>query len=163
LVHLLPTAACCLIGWAVWLVFRPGLIGSDGMWQLHQAWAGTFHDWFPPAMAVALRQVLLLTGSVGTATPIPSVPRCLGVSAAAVLVAGLPFAVEKALVHRYAVARLHPEDQVLAAELVGVCVRRDGLRAELPYTNAHLLEDRFREKYIPGFVNPLYLYSPADS
>src|SRR6516162_5732708 len=79
LIDLLPNAICCLLGWAVWHVFRPGLIGSDGMWQLHQAWAGTFHDWFPPAMAVAVRQVFLLGGSVGTVTLIQSVLGCLGV------------------------------------------------------------------------------------
>ena len=50
-VHVLPAIVCGLLGWAVWHVFRPGLIGSDGMWQLHQAWAGSYHDWFPPTMA----------------------------------------------------------------------------------------------------------------
>jgi hypothetical protein len=274
-----------LLGWGVWHVFRPGLIGSDGMNQVHQAWAGGFSDWFPPAMAVALRQLLLLGGSVGTATLLQAVLGALGVwqaaraalrygfagavphgreaaaalgvlaallvppsplgyflvflqndgwllvallwavvgwlrlldarlaaappgrvgragwwvaaaggSAGVVLVrhnavvlvplfaalawaaaagrfrylaaagvAALPFAVGAAVAWRYPVERVHPEDQVLAVELVGVCVARDELRAELPYTNAHLLEGRFREKYIPGFVNPLYLYAPAES
>src|SRR5438876_1770544 len=79
LVHLLPAAICCLFGWAVWQVFRPGLIGSDGMWQVHQSWAGSYHDWFPPAMSIGLRQILLLTGSVGTATLLQSLLGCLGV------------------------------------------------------------------------------------
>jgi hypothetical protein len=85
----------------------------------------------------------------------------LAALAAAALVAGLPFAAEKCLAHRYPVARLHPEDQILALDLVGVCVEREELRPHLPYTSAHLIDGKFRERYIPGFVNLMYLYSPA--
>jgi hypothetical protein len=87
----------------------------------------------------------------------------LAAVAAAALVGGFPFAVEKYLAHRYPVARLHPEDQILALDLVGVCVEREELRAHLPYTSAHLLDGKFRERYIPGFVNLMYQYSPADA
>ncbi len=273
-VHVIIGLAAGLLGWGVWHVFRPGLIGSDGMWQVHQAWVGTFNDWSPPATSVVLRWILLATGSVGTTTLVQAVLGCVGVaqaaraalrfafpevlspraeavaavgvlvvllvppsplayflvyvqtdgwylvafawavagwlnllaggrggwwvaaaggSAAAVLarhnavvlvplfaalaavaatgrarlpaavaVAALPFVAGPLLTWPYPVEHIHPVDQILAQELVGVCVAREDLRAELPYTNAHLIADRFREKHVPGFVNPMYLYSPAE-
>jgi hypothetical protein len=81
---------------------------------------------------------------------------------AAAAVAVLPFVAGLTLIWPYPVERLHPVDQILAVELVGVCVDREDLRAELPYTNAHLIEDRFREKHVPGFVNTMFLFSPAE-
>jgi len=272
--HVIIGLAAGLLGWGVSQVFRPGLIGSDGMWQVHQAWAGTFNDWSPPAMSVALRWVLLTTGSLGTATLVQAVLGCAGLAQAAraglrfafpaalsaraeaaaavgvvvvllvppsplayflvyvqtdgwllvalpwavagwlnllaggraawwaaavlgstaavlvrhnavvlvpliavlawlaaagrarlpaaVAVAVLPLVAGPLLTWPYPVERLHPVDQVLAVELVGVCVAREDLRAELPYTNAHLIEDRFRVKHVPGFVNTMYQYSPAE-
>src|SRR5581483_9664868 len=75
----LPAAACAGLGWLVWLVFRPGLAGSDGQWQAQQAAAGAFNDWFPPAMAVALRQSFLRFYSFAPATLVQAVVGCLGV------------------------------------------------------------------------------------
>lgn len=287
----LPVCACATLGWLVWLVFRPGLVGSDGVWQTHQALGGAFNDWFPPVMAVALRQSFLQFQSFAPATLAQAVLGCLGVYhvaraalrfafpgvlaprresvaalgvlavllvppsplahylayvqndgwlipgllwavagwvnleltrpapgvpptrterltrlgwwaaaalgsawavllrhnavvllpafaglaavaayhrgrvaavAAAVLVVALPLGVERAVVAHYRVERLHPEDQVIGLDLVGVCAERDDLRAVLPYTNAHLVGEHFRERYGVGFVNCLYLYHPAE-
>lgn len=82
--------------------------------------------------------------------------------AAAVLVVVLPLAVGAWVKSQCRVESLHPEDQIIALDLVGLCVEHDELREELPYTNRHLLEDRFREQYVPGFVNPFYWYHPED-
>src|SRR5829696_1802193 len=96
--HVIIGLAAGLLGWGVWHVFRPGLIGSDGMWQVHPAWAGTFNDWSPPATSVALRWVLLATRSVGTATLIQAVLGCAGLAQAAR--AALRFAFPGALAPR---------------------------------------------------------------
>jgi hypothetical protein len=280
----LPAAVCAGLGWLVWLIFRPGLVGSDGWWQAEQAAAGLFNDWFPPVMAVVLRQSYLLFHSFAPATLVQAVVGCLGVYhvaraalrfvfpgllaprreslaavgvlvvllappspllyylayvqndgwlmpgllwavagwvnleltrqkpgvrwdrlgwwaaavlgsawavlmrhnavvllpalaglaavaayhrgrlaalAAAALVAALPLAVERVVIHKYRVERLHPEDQIIALDLVSTCAERDDLRALLPYTNAHLIGENFREHYCPGFVNVFYWYHPA--
>lgn len=286
----LPAAVCAGLGWAVWLVFRPGLTGSDGQNQVGQALGSGFTDWFPPVMAVVLRQVFLQFFSFAPATLAQSVLTCLGlyhvaraalrfafpgllsprgeaVAAVGVLVAllappspllyyvaclqndawliagllwavagwvnleltrpaagvpqtrgerltrlgwwaaavlgsawavlmrhnavvllpafaglaavaayhrgrvaavavaaavvVLPLGVERAVIRHCGFARIHPEDQIIGLDLVGICVERDDLRPLLPYTDAHLVED-FRPKYGSGFVNCLYFYHPEE-
>jgi hypothetical protein len=83
-------------------------------------------------------------------------------AAIAVLIVVLPLAASRWIGERYRVEHVHPEDQILALDLVGVCAERDDARQHLPYTDRHLFEDRFRRLYIPGFVNVYYWYSPAE-
>jgi len=64
------------------------------------------------------------------------------------------------VIHTYRVERLHPEDQIIALDLVSICAERDDLRPLLPYTNAHLIGEDFREYWGPGFVNCFYWYHP---
>lgn len=75
----LPACRCTALGWLVWLVFRPGLAGADGLWQTQQAAAGLFNDWFPPVMAVVLRQSLFAFHSFAPCSLVLSVLGCLGV------------------------------------------------------------------------------------
>lgn len=83
--------------------------------------------------------------------------------AVALVTALLPIAVGKWLNHHFKVQPIHPEDQILALDLVGLCVEREDLRADLPYTNRHLIDEHYRQRYIPGFVNIYYFYSPTES
>jgi hypothetical protein len=56
----------------------------------------------------------------------------------------------------FVIREQHPEDQVLALDLVGLCVLDEGLRPSLPHTSAHLVEGAYREYYRFGWVGPLY-------
>jgi hypothetical protein len=70
-------------------------------------------------------------------------------------------AVNYELYSRYHVSRVHPEDQIMGAELVGLCVLDENRRSQLPFTNSHLIEDKYRQGYIWGTVDPLFLWFPG--
>jgi hypothetical protein len=55
----------------------------------------------------------------------------------------------------------HPEDQVMALDLIGLCVEDASLRARFPYTSAQLVEDRYRTGYEYGNVLPFSPWVPA--
>ena len=105
--------------------------------------------------------VLLPVFAVLAATAAIHMGRAAAIAAAAVTIA-LPFSVGGLVRNQYSVEKVHPEDQILALDLVGVCVERDDLRHHLPYTDAHLIEERFRQCYAPGFVNTFYWYHPPE-
>jgi hypothetical protein len=77
-----------------------------------------------------------------------------------VLVALQPAA--NALIYRLAeVRREHPEDQILAVDLIGLCVEDESLRAQFPYTSSQLVEERWRSGYQPGNAFPISPWEPA--
>ncbi len=64
----------------------------------------------------------------------------------------------------YRVARVrkdHPEDPVMALDLVGLCVEDEALRAMFPYTSSQLVEGRYRGEYLHGNVMPMSPWVPA--
>ena len=87
--------------------------------------------------------------------------RRMGKAAAPVLLAPavLYVAANWALYRLFDVRRVHPGDQIMALDLVGLCVADDSLRSSLPHTNRHLVEDRFRRDYRYGDLAPL-CYAP---
>jgi hypothetical protein len=68
---------------------------------------------------------------------------------ALVLVIG-PSALHEGLMRLGGVVRTHPVRQIMALELVGMCVERDDLKSMLRYTPKYLIEDRYRAAFIPG-------------
>jgi hypothetical protein len=79
--------------------------------------------------------------------------------AAVALIIG-PFAVHEGLLRLAGGNRSHPEKQIMAAELVGMCVEREDLRSTLRYTSRHLIEGQYRTAYLPGNVNPIFDWLP---
>jgi hypothetical protein len=61
-----------------------------------------------------------------------------------------PFAVHEAFVRLSGAERSHPGRQIMCVELVGMCVEQEELRSTLRYTSRYLIEDHFRNVYIPG-------------
>jgi hypothetical protein len=56
----------------------------------------------------------------------------------------------------YRIDKTHPEDQVMALDLVGVVILRPDALQDLPLTAASLDGDRFTREYAWGVVDPLY-------
>lgn len=77
------------------------------------------------------------------------------VLAAAVLCAARP-AVGGLIAATYSIERTHPEDQVMALDLVGMTILRPEAAADLPFTAAHLDGQRTVDGYAWGVVDPLY-------
>ena len=48
------------------LIFYPGNLSSDSIWQLEQAVAGRYSDWHPPVMAIIWHYLITLTGKVSS-------------------------------------------------------------------------------------------------
>ena len=71
-----------------------------------------------------------------------------------------PVAVTDVILNRFEFIRWHPEDQVMALDLVGLCNRVPEARHDFPFTDAMLLEDRYKTEYTPGFVNPMFFWHP---
>jgi hypothetical protein len=73
----------------------------------------------------------------------------------------------------FSVERVHAEKPALALDLVGICVLDDRCRASLPFTDANLIDDRYRTQYrfadsLPFFLDPIritrpeYIAGPSD-
>jgi len=84
--------------------------------------------------------------------------RAAAVAACAILIG--PVAVHRGLLRLTGAQQRQPERQLMALELVGMCVERDDLRSKLPYTSEFLIEDRYRTGYIPGVVTPVMDWGP---
>jgi hypothetical protein len=56
----------------------------------------------------------------------------------------------------YDIDRVHPEDQVMALDLIGLAIMRPDALAHLPLTSASLDGDRYKREYVWGVVDPLY-------
>jgi hypothetical protein len=67
----------------------------------------------------------------------------------------LPSLVDFGIHKEFNVLHTHPEDQVLATELVGACVIDPKHRKELPFTDSHLVDSKYRQGYVWGDANPL--------
>ncbi len=80
------------------------------------------------------------------------------VAACAILIG--PVAVHRGLLRLTGAEERHPERQLMALELVGMCVERDDLRSRLPYTSGFLIEGRYRTRYAPGVVTPVMDWGP---
>jgi hypothetical protein len=66
----------------------------------------------------------------------------------AVAVAVLPPLVDFGIHRVFAVQRVYPQDQVMANELIGMCVLNESVLAELPFTEKHLVKERYRREYL---------------
>lgn len=154
-----------------WLI--PGLVWSAAGWlglELTRGSRWTVRaGWWAAAVGGAGWAVLMrhnaaaLLPVFAALAAVAAYPRGrLAAALAAALVVALPVGVGRWVNDRYQVLPHHPEDQILALDLVGVCVERPDLRPYLPYTDAHLIEDRYRTAYVPGFTNPFFYYHPAD-
>lgn len=74
------------------------------------------------------------------------------------LLTALPLA-SRSLAYFFHVQRSHPEMQVMALDLVGLCVEDERLRAKFPYTNKNLFLDSYKAAYVPGFIGPVCGYA----
>jgi hypothetical protein len=81
-------------------------------------------------------------------------PRWVAGTAAVALVP-LHFAAAEGLHLAFSVKRMHPENQVMALDLIGFCVLDDRFLDEFPYTRSQLNGERYRTEYIFGDVIPL--------
>jgi hypothetical protein len=99
--------------------------------------------------------LLFLALTVGRAS------RSAAALTAVALIVG-PIAVHEGSVRLSGATPSHPVQQIMGAELVGMCVEREDLRATLPYTTSFLIEDRYRTRYIPGNASQLFewFYEP---
>jgi hypothetical protein len=61
----------------------------------------------------------------------------------------------------YRIDKTHPEDQVMALDLVGITILRPEALADLPFTTASLDGDRYTREYAWGVVDPLYPWGHA--
>ena len=59
----------------------------------------------------------------------------------------LPSLVDWGIHEKYNVLRLHPEDQVMSTELVGACIIDAKHRKELPFTDSHIVDSKYRQFY----------------
>src|SRR5207253_1894383 len=62
------------------------------------------------------------------------------------LIIAIPLAT-RALAASFHVQSSHPEMQLMALDLVGLCVEDEKLRVKFPYTNKNLLLDRYKADY----------------
>ena len=81
---------------------------------------------------------------------------CLAIAAPFVL----SFSASWAIPRIFKVQATHPGNQVMALDLVGLCVLDEKLRQDLPFTSNHLVEEQYRGHYIWGDVGPLYWTQP---
>lgn len=72
----------------------------------------------------------------------------------------LYLAVDAAIYRVFDVERRHPGDQVMALELVGLCVTDPALRGRLPHTSRHLVEETYKGRYRVGYVGPIISDTP---
>jgi hypothetical protein len=82
-----------------------------------------------------------------------------GLKKAALLAAvtgALPFVADWSLRQLVPINRSHAEDQIMSCELVGMCVLDESLCAELPFTDSHLIKERYRQEYQWGYADPLF-------
>jgi hypothetical protein len=76
-----------------------------------------------------------------------------------VLIASRPAAAATAYAC-YRIEQTHPEDQVMALDLVGLVLTRPEALADLPFTAASLDGDRYKRDYMWGYVESLYPWGP---
>lgn len=69
---------------------------------------------------------------------------------------GLRFGLCHAAYAYYPINRVHPEDQVMALDLVGIAVVKPDALADLPHTRANLCREDYAQRYVFGAVEPLY-------
>jgi hypothetical protein len=62
-----------------WSLFHPALMSYDSVVQYGQAVTGRFTSWHPPVMAIALRAVLALGGTLGMLTAAQCLAGAVGV------------------------------------------------------------------------------------
>ncbi|MBY0524327.1 MAG: hypothetical protein K2R98_13055 [Gemmataceae bacterium] len=79
----------------------------------------------------------------------------------ALVAAVSPFAVDHALHRVFRIERVHAVDQILATELVGMCLMDQRVQEEFPFTAEHLIEPKWRQEYIWGCVEPLMHWWPT--
>jgi hypothetical protein len=74
---------------------------------------------------------------------------------AAVVVGTYPLA-NMAMTRVFSIKATHPEDQVMANELVGLCILDERLINDLPLTRSHLIAANYRRNYQWGYVDPMF-------
>lgn len=66
------------LGVGIWMIFRPGSIDPDGLFQYEQATVGQYDNWFPPVMSIITRVYVRAGLRLGAVTLTESVLGCLG-------------------------------------------------------------------------------------
>ncbi len=75
------------------------------------------------------------------------------------LILGLYLVMRIGIYQAFDIERRHPEEQVMALDLVGMLARWPHLKSELPYTASHLRPD-YKERYRTADIAPLYWEKP---
>jgi hypothetical protein len=96
--------------------------------------------------AVVILPVLLLL----VAVIVGRTSRRAAVVTGLILIVGPP-ALQAGLIRLANPKRDRPARQLMAMDLVGMCVEREELLSKMPYTAKYLIVDRYRAAYVPGF------------
>ncbi len=87
--------------------------------------------------------------------------RTSAIVAACVILVG-PVVAHRALLWVTHAEERQPARQLMALELVGMCIERDDLKPKLPYTSSFLIEERYRGGYQPGIVTRVMEWGPEN-